>query len=255
MHSAITSSEVVEETQPHQRGVQLAVTAGLSVGAKLRDTRLFTLENYGVTFLGEMSFEQWREGMRALSMTRKSYHYWLAAFVREGKRRFTQEQVEGAMVQLEFTSFDVDRALAICDLPEWARDGRLSVEHCWVLAKSPLEAPAQERWMKAAIDESLTPIELVNSIAAGKVLKAAASGRGFATIEGFHQNFASWWARVDKVDPVTAWSRERKQVLFDELLPSVQLGINLASELGITLEAARVRENLPRILPPVAASS
>ncbi|MEA3212244.1 MAG: hypothetical protein QOE70_5301 [Chthoniobacter sp.] len=227
---------------PQPSSVELALTQGLAPGAKLRENRLFVLSRTGVEFKGEMTLAQWMEGMLMLSWMKTAYTVWLADFIKCGRQRFQQETVEEALVQLEFTELDVSRALAIADVPGELRSDYLTSEHYFVLGRSGLDDDQTKRWAAAAEEHHLSAAQLKDSIAAGEVVKQTgtpAGSRGLPTIQGFRQMFDRWWTQVHTHDPVNRWPKERKLQLFEELRPSVQVGLQLARELGINLEEGR----------------
>lgn len=237
MHSEIT------EPQPPlvPSEVHLALTSGLAPGAKLRENRIFTLSATGVEFKGEPTLAQWMEGMLMLSWMKTASTLWLADFIECGRKRFQRETVEEALVQLEFTELDVSRALAINDVPRELRSEHLTSEHYFVLGRSGLNDEQSKRWSDLTEEHHLSAAELKESISVGAIVKrgASAEGRGLPTIQGFRQIFDRWWTQVDTHDPLTGWPKERKLQLFEELRPSVQVGLQLARELGINLEDAK----------------
>jgi len=218
--------------------VQLALTSGLAPGAKLRENRLFALSPTGVDFKGELTLAQWMEGMLMLSWMKTAFTIWLADFIECGRKRFQKETVEEAIVQLEFTEFDVSRALAIADLPREVRADHLTGEHYFVLGRSGLDDEQTKHWATLAEEHHLSAAQLKDSIAAGEIVTRTptSGGRGLPTIQGFRQIFDRWWAQVDTHDPLNGWPKERKLQLFEELRPSVKVGLQLARELGIDLE-------------------
>lgn len=221
--------------------VKVAMTGGLSPGAKLRENQIFELSLTGVEFAGEMTFEQWFEAMSLLRMWDGAGKLWLADFFLKGREAFGQEQVEQAMMQLEFTIMDTERALAIASLPRGIRNPKLTTEHYWVLAQARLDATAQAYWAKAVLEHSLSARLLQESIAAGKVI-VAPPGRngGVATVQAFRQTFDRWFKQVDKSDPIAEWDESRKRQLWEELEAPTRLGIQLARALGVNLPESGV---------------
>jgi hypothetical protein len=241
MHTtAETESFESGQDQAVVTSVALALTAGLSPGAKLREKQCFTLQPNGVSFHGPLTSERWKQGMRALAWMKRSFHFWLADFINHGRQHLSKEEVEESIVQMEFASFDVDRALAITDYPEAARSEKLTSEHYFVLSRRGVKGDSLVPWIKLAEEHELTPVELDNSIAAGKLVKrkTAKSTRGIVTIEGFRMTFESWWRRVGKDNPVEKWETDRKREILEELKPAAALGLRLARELGVNLDDA-----------------
>ena len=107
-----------------------------------------------------------------------------------------------------------------------------------MLAKAGLAPADMTRWAQEVLNHSLTAVELENSIAQGKVMKALRAGAksgGLVTIEGFRQSFETWFSRVEKVEPVEKWNADRKREVLEELRPSMELGVRLARELNIDI--------------------
>ena len=229
--------------QQEEPAVNLALTGGLSPGAKLRKNQLFTLKATGVEFSGEMTYEKWLDGMKLVKMAKNSLALWRADFVREGNRLFGKDRVNEAMVQLEFELHDARRAIAIASLDPSIRSSELDEHHYWVLARASKSGANAQRWAEVAIKHKLTANQLMQSIAAGRVVttaersRAIGRGSGIATPHGIRQSFELWRNQVGKEDPIARWDRKKKQALLEELGPMVKMVRDLEADLESGVEA------------------
>ena len=74
-----TLEEVDSQKLIVDSSIQLAVTSGLGIGAKLRENRLFAVSATGLAIKGEVTQEQWAEMMRMVRWTRSAATLWLAS--------------------------------------------------------------------------------------------------------------------------------------------------------------------------------
>ncbi len=230
----------MQSTQDRTTGVELAIAAGLTPGAKLRDTRVFNLTSTGVEFRGDMTVEQFTQGLQLLRMASTGVQVWLADFLVQGRRLFGDERLQEILEQLEFPEMEVNRAAGIASLAAGIRRDGLTSEHYWVLAKAELSPAQQERWATAAVDHKLSAVTLLRSIKEGKVVKAETTGGpsrkgGVATIQGFAAIFDTWFKRVEGRDPIESWPEERLRELWEDLKGPTRVGLQVARRLGVEL--------------------
>ena len=229
----------MQSTQDRTAGVELAIAAGLTPGAKLRDTRVFNLTATGVEFRGDMTDEQFTQGLQLLRLASTGVQVWLADFLVQGRRLFGDERLQEILEQLEFPEMEVNRAAGIASLAAGVRRDGLTSEHYWVLAKAALSPAQQERWAAAAVDHKLSAVALLRSIKEGKVLKAETTGPsrkgGVATIQGFAAIFDTWFKRVEGRDPIESWPEERLRELWEDLKGPTRVGLQVARRLGVEL--------------------
>lgn len=231
------------DTVLESEGIQLAVMQGMPPGGKIRTNEIFALGITGITFNGEMSLERWRELMRMLRAWKQAGTTWLADAIRHGREQFGDAVVEETLVQMEFDLVDARRAMGIGALTDGVRHSSLTSEHYWVLSKAELPVEDQTKWSALAVEHELTAQQLAKSITAGKVVTndgaSGGGGRasGFATFQGLRQLFDSAWRRVQANDPLEKWDDDRKRALWCELEGPTRVGVMLARELGIPLEA------------------
>lgn len=223
---------------PDQPRVELAITTGLSAGAKLRENRIFHLTPMGVEFTGEMTLEQWREGMRLLQMFEAAGTLWKVDFVAEGARRFGEETVQATFAELEFLQTDVQQIYALRTLDRGARRPELTPQHYWALAAHRLTAEKQREWADRAVEHKLSAAQLDKSIAAGRVMTKAelgnGSGRGsgIANPHGIRHAFDLWFKQTEESDPIDRWPRDRQEQLYEELAPVAKVVRDLEVALG-----------------------
>lgn len=224
-------------------GVELAIATGLTPGAKLRDNRMFKLTAIGVEFHGEMTLEQYTQGMQMLRLASSGVQVWLADFLVQGRRLFGEERLQEVLEQLEFPEMEVNRAAGIASLPLGVRREGLTSEHYWVLAKSELNTAQQQRWSGLAVDHKLSAATLLRSIKEGKVVDIAGGSSGsnkggVATIQGFAAIFDTWFKRVDERDPIHEWPEERLRELWEDLKGPTRVGLQVAKKLGLKVDLA-----------------
>jgi hypothetical protein len=171
--------------------------------------------------------------------------FWLSDTIKKGHESFGAEKVDAAVVRLELRLHDMRQAVCIGELAKGVRMTGLTVEHLYVLGRADLPPDEQHRWAIAAQENELPPLRLKASIEAGKVLTAEelsalrGSNTGILTIQGLIQKFEIWRRTVEKDKPIENWNRKAKLALWEELEGPTMLGMELARELGISLETTR----------------
>lgn len=239
--AAAEEAEAGSVINPHTP-VRFAAMHGLQVGGKVRDGQLFELSTSGIKFHGPMTWDRWCELLRMIRQCKSSATMWLADALTQGQTWFGFDRVESAMVQLQFDLADATQAIGIGGLTPGVRRDALNSEHYWVIAKALLSAADQIKWAVLAEKHEMTPHLLGASIAAGAVLTEVGladkrgSRTGFVTIEGLRQQFDIWQRTATKDHPLAEWSRDEKLHLWEELEAPARLGLQLARELGISLE-------------------
>ena len=150
--------------------VQLALTGGLSPGAKMKRDRCVTLTPTGVEFAGEMSaWNSGKRGCRFLGWMDTAHTLWLADFMCQGELLFGRDFVTETMAKIGFEKPAALRAAAVCSAGAYGTCGGADFpEHYWVLSAAKLEPQEQIRWALAGKDHGLTPQLLAESIAQGR---------------------------------------------------------------------------------------
>ncbi len=131
-----------------------------------------------LTMPENLSFEAWMDVGRFLSRSGESLDFWRADHIERGRKEFGDERVLAGMEQLGFDLGDCKKAAKRSQLL-WSvpRDGELSVEHHFVLAKAKLDCTGLEMWAKLARENTLTPRELQESIKKGCVTRIEPDSR------------------------------------------------------------------------------
>jgi hypothetical protein len=236
--------EVEEPTQPTNKlsPISLAIVGGLAPGGKLRENRMVEVTPLGLIFRGEMSKDQFFELFALLKRVKDTYHVMLADAVKEAHSRHGAEFTSGALEQLEFEIPDVVRANTIGLAPAHGRNIELTNEHYFVIGKAiaakKLDDTEAAGWLATAAAEKLTPQELEDSIAAGKVVRIEGGTNrrtsGIATIEGIVFQAEQWKRKVDP-EVIQTWEPERKRKLLTELQALEwlhELRLRIAAELS-----------------------
>lgn len=219
-------------------GVELALTSGLSPGAKLRENRLFKIGTLGISFQGELSLEQWRELLKGWKQVRQTWFTGLADLINYGKARFGADKVQEALAQLEFDLADEAKALAIGQLPLALRSSNLTEEHYYVLGKYLDDDEARGKWVTVAVENKLSAYELQRSIEAGSILSGASmreqQGRnsGLLTIQAISLRFKTWEKDIGGEEKILTMPEDSKRALVEELKAPGELYLKLKSQIG-----------------------
>lgn len=203
--------------------VEIAVTGGLKPRTGVGNKYKVELGPRGLIFRGDPDFETWRKMMQAVTVAKESYLFAQADLITYGREKFTEEQVDEVLEQLELPEQDVMAAFAIGQLELELRTPELSAEHHLVLARLE-DAGEQRKWRDLALKDDLTALELKKSIEAGKVIRQSVvsrqSGRGSSviTVQGLSLWFEKWQGQVGG-DEVFSWEPERKKEVLETLKP------------------------------------
>ena len=217
---------------------ELALTSGLSPGAKLRENRMLQFSATGIKFNGDLTLEQWREVLGLWKQVRGTYFTGLADIIAYGKTKFGEEIVKDALVQYEFDLADEARALAIGQLPLELRSLSLTEEHYFVLGKKLDDDKERRKWITLVEKHELSAYELEKSIEAGKIVKGATlsdrQGRnsGLLTIQSIAARFDTWEKNVGGEEKILLMDEENKRALFKELEKPGELYLKLKAQLG-----------------------
>lgn len=192
----------------------------------------------GLEITEPLSHAEWIRHLRTFREFKKLYVLGLADLVRYGRNTFGDNAVAVALAELEFEIEDTQQALAIGQLTlDFRRDHPLTQEHYYVLGKAELPEPERIHWASIAIAESLSPIELRQSIKNGKVIRQkaidAATGKasGIHTIQGVLFGYRSWYKKIGGKETIAEWPAEHKTALLEELEPIIELAEALRSTL------------------------
>lgn len=214
--------------------VPLALTHGLAVGGKLRENRIVEVTAMGITFLGDLSFDQCVSLLAGLKHVQGAFHICLADVLAYMRQRFSDEAVENALVQLEFEMSDVAQATAIAAVPRQLRAPGLTSEHYFVVARADLTVDQQKRWLRVASEKRLTGLELKRSIERGEVVKERSgnSQSGIVTIQGIRYWFERWAAKMGGEEQILHWEADFRRKWLEEVKPIIELAHKVEESLS-----------------------
>jgi len=220
------------------QAISLALTTGLSPGAKLRENRMMEFTKTGIRFSGDLTLEQWQETVALWRTVRLTYFTGLADIIAYGKEKFGEEKVKETLAQYEFDLNDELKALSIGQLPLVLRSGALSEEHYYVLGKFLDNDEDRAKWVKLVEENKLTAYELQRSIEAGNVVNGddlkSKQGRnsGFLTIHSLSARFEVWERNVGGEAAILSMDEINRRALLKELEGPGELYLKLKSQLA-----------------------
>jgi hypothetical protein len=180
-------------------------------------------ESGTLIFKEETTRTEWREVGMMISKASRASTRWLASWRKFGTMAFGEDVVELETGQLCFPQIAVAQARQLEMLPEEVFSTGISPQHAKVLAEECAGPAEMSRWAKAALDESLTPGELRNSIDLGRVTRRTETeqrgGGSIASIHGVRGLFDRWASSTLKERPLDVWELEDLRALLDELKP------------------------------------
>ena len=215
--------------------LEVAVTTGLKQFAGVGDGRKIQVHRNGISFVGQMHYEQWIEALATWKRVSEVYHFGLADFINYGRERFGAQKVQGALTQLDFDLADVMKAEAIGQSTLDLRLVSLTSEHYYVLGRLlPEGKQEQGKWAALAEKHELSALELKKSIEAGKVIKQPeidqTSGRnsGITNIEGLTLMFERWERQVGGEEKILHdWNDDLKRLWLEKVRPIVELAVKV----------------------------
>ena len=211
--------------------IELAILPMTDARVRVLPTRL--------EFVGDLTFEQWREGLRLWQQASIIYHCGLADLINYGRKQFGDEKVDETLEFFAFDFADVMKAHAIGQLSLELRVVELTSEHYYVLSKSlPGATKEQGKWAAIAAKEKLSPSELKASIEKGKLVRQSqieqdrGSGSGVPNIQGLSLVFQRWEKQVGGEAQILAQSKDWKEKFLQEVHPIVDLAHKVEETLG-----------------------
>jgi len=180
------------------------------------------ITEHGVELDDALSFDDYREGLRALKDLHSRSKLVLADYVRQGKIKYGDIAVDTAMGQLEFDLPTVKAIVNINSVPASLREHNLEADHYVVLAKAALTPQQREKWAKTAADQNLTASTLKASINAGEVqtpAQAKSKNHGIASAHGIRAEFEIWLRRVGGVKGILKMGEGYPREIIRELEP------------------------------------
>ncbi len=228
-----TQTETETATAPASisKSIELIIVQGETSGLIKIDERTGS-----VIFPEDLTFDQWKEGLRAVRTIRKKAAIAVADFLSHGAKKWGAKAVDEALEQLELEATLVKTATAINSVPRALRFEHLEGEHYVELAKADLPRAGKIRWARIASEQRLTPAQLRFSMIEGEVVdQATARGQqtGIYTVQGIRQSFDVWHRRVGGIEGVKAMDVDHQVEIFEEIEAiwhfADQLGAHLAT--------------------------
>lgn len=193
-----------------------------------------------VEFAPDVSFEQWKEGLRVAKIYKRKVAIIVADFIGFGVSRFGAAKVDETLEQLEFEATLVKAAIAINSVPKTLRFENLEGDHYVELNKAKLDKKAATKWARIASEQHLTPTQLRFSIAEGEVVDRAVAKQqstGIYTIHGIRQEFDVWSRRVGGLTGVKAMDLDHQVEIMEELAAICEFGFELNNHIALSQEA------------------
>lgn len=220
--------------------VEMALATNLSEGATLRACRRVQHSETGATFNENMTQDQWTEYGSFLRRTKAMWHFFHADWLRFGRGKFGTDVVEATLNQLQFDFSDMERSSAIALLPEGSRLPGLTTAHHYVLGVAVdhevIGADGVDKWLKLALEHNLSPAELKESIAAGKIVRheheSGSNRDGYLPIHGLGTMFERWRKTTSERVPLEKIPVEQKREILEEIRPIMEFGQKLVAEIG-----------------------
>jgi hypothetical protein len=182
--------------------------------------KAFSITETGIKIREDLTFEEWRNGLKAFRWAQINLNVALADYLKFGEIKFGAERASEAVTQLEFPLADITKAVYIGSVPEGIRKHKLSPEHLVVLAKSGVKPREMERWAKTTVEHNLSPIQLKESIKLGEVVSdsvAKKNTHGIITIHGIRMEAEIWLRRLGGVNGLKALGPEEKGEIAREV--------------------------------------
>jgi hypothetical protein len=225
-----TQTEPTEHTNNSSTPIELIIVQGSTSGLIKIDERTGS-----VTFPEDLTFEQWKEGLRAVRILRKKAAVAVADFISHGTKKWGPKKVDEALEQLEMEAILVKTAIAVNSIPSDMRLEHLDEGHYVELSKAAQLTKAKKiHWARIASEQRLTPAQLRFSIIEGEVVERDASKgmqTGVWTVQGIRQSFDVWYRRVGGLDGVKAMDLDHQMEIMEEIDAICEFGMQLHDHL------------------------
>jgi hypothetical protein len=201
------------------KDIELFVSAG--------DSKAFSITKEGNIIIREdLTYEEWREGLKAFKWAQINLRVSFADYVKFGEIKFGSELASEALTQLEFPLTAITSAVQIGSVPKKIRKFNLSGEHLVILARSCENADEMQEWAKKASEQSLSPVQLKESIRQGEVVEepvAKKNQHGFVTIHALRMEADIWLRRMGGLSGLSGLSKADKEEIEKETELFVQI--------------------------------
>jgi hypothetical protein len=215
--------------QPDDQQIEISFDSTNTSGIILTQT--------GITVHADMSFDQWKSGLKIFGWMKKKLALGLSDYIQWGRMKFGGDRVREALEQLQFDLPSVKEAVSIQGIPAEMRRPGFTSEHYLVLSKASkkVDPDKLKEFADAAVREEMSPTQLKTSIEVGSSVSPALArqmNHGIVTIQGIRGGFDIWVRRIGGVDGIMKLSPEDQQVILGELTPIVEFGRNLLAKFG-----------------------
>lgn len=202
----------------------LALVSGAADGGKIRASGRVDLDKHGAIFPEKMPKERWYEMGRTLHHFKKASNLILADWLRYGTREYGPQFVEEAAEQLGFSFLERDEAVRMLCVRRELQLLSLNSVHYAVVSELE-DQDEREKWLNSAVEHKLSPTELRDSIAAGKVIKwnpetsSKAKQGGIQTIHSLSIQAERWFKKVEEKEPLENWPIDHLNEIEKQLAP------------------------------------
>jgi len=143
-------------------------------------------------------WQQWVDLGIYLARAKKSATYWIKQHREFGENSYDDDQVDAGLAQMDLgfdDQVEQDRLSKLKTFPH----PNLTVEHHFIAAKLGKTEADQEKWLKTADSNHLTPHELKKSMLADRIIRIDAGPKprtGVASPHAIRQQFIFWQQQI-----------------------------------------------------------
>jgi hypothetical protein len=225
------NSKTETETEPvdHSTPIEISIIEGETSGIIKIDGRTGAIE-----FAEDLTFEQWKMGLRLVRIYRKRASIAAAEYLAIGIKKWGRKKVDEALEQLELELTLVKTAVAVNSVPRELIFENINDEHFVEISKAQLPKAKAIKWARIASEQRLTPAQLRLSIVHGEVVDRDATkmlSTGMITIQGIRQSFDIWYRRVGGINGVRAMDLDHQIEIAEELDSIMEFGYILHEHL------------------------
>jgi len=177
----------------------------------------------GCVVRGASSEEESRNVILGLNGIKRDWDCIFADYCRWARREWGDFHVEESFGQMNLPLNDTKRADAIARVPWVARDAALTSEHYYMAGKAKLRDEDRTKWLKIALEEDLSAVELKRSIEKGEVVHqeetpaGKGSGSGIVTIYAVRMIYLQWARKC--ADALLIAPLEEQEAVLEEFRP------------------------------------
>lgn len=144
------------------------------------------------------AWQEWVDLGIYLARAKKSTTYWIKQHREFGENSYDDDQVDAGLAQMDLgleDQIEQDRLTKLKTFPH----PNLTVEHHFIAAKLGKTEADQEKWLKTADLNHLTPHELKKSMLADRIIRIEAGPKprtGVASPHAIRQQFIFWQQQI-----------------------------------------------------------